>query len=48
MQLVITGDGSHTLFLPRLNEHYHSTYGAITESMHVFIRNGLDHYGEYR
>jgi tRNA U34 5-methylaminomethyl-2-thiouridine-forming methyltransferase MnmC len=41
MQLVITGDGSHTLYIPELNEHYHSTYGAITESMHVFIKAGL-------
>ena len=43
MQLEITRDGSHTLFLPQMNEHYHSTFGAITESMHVFIRNGLYH-----
>jgi tRNA U34 5-methylaminomethyl-2-thiouridine-forming methyltransferase MnmC len=41
-QLVITGDGSHTLFIPELNEHYHSTFGAMTESVHVFVRNGLD------
>jgi tRNA U34 5-methylaminomethyl-2-thiouridine-forming methyltransferase MnmC len=41
-QLVLTGDGSHTLFIPEMNEHYHSTYGALTESLHVFIRNGLD------
>jgi tRNA U34 5-methylaminomethyl-2-thiouridine-forming methyltransferase MnmC len=41
MQLVTTGDGSHTLYLPRLDEHYHSTYGAIQESMHVFIQAGL-------
>jgi len=33
----ITEDGSHTLFVPELNEHYHSTHGAIQESMHVFI-----------
>ena len=24
-----------------LNEHYHSTHGAFTESIHVFIRSGL-------
>ena len=42
MQLVTTEDGSHTLFVPQLNEHYHSTFGAITESMHIFIRAGLD------
>lgn len=36
-----TADGSHTLFVPVLNEHYHSVNGAIQESMHVFIRAGL-------
>ncbi len=36
-----TGDGSPTLFVPELNEHYHSVYGAIAESEHVFIENGL-------
>jgi tRNA U34 5-methylaminomethyl-2-thiouridine-forming methyltransferase MnmC len=25
-----------------MNEHYHSTFGAITESMHIFIRAGLN------
>lgn len=42
MQLVITGDGSHTIYVPRLNEHYHSTFGAITESMHIFIKAGFE------
>jgi tRNA U34 5-methylaminomethyl-2-thiouridine-forming methyltransferase MnmC len=41
LELVITGDGSHTLFVPGLKEHYHSTFGAIQESMHVFIEAGL-------
>lgn len=34
-------DGSHTLFLPHLNETYHSLHGAIQESMYVFIEKGL-------
>jgi tRNA U34 5-methylaminomethyl-2-thiouridine-forming methyltransferase MnmC len=38
-----TADGSHTLFVPELNEHYHSTNGALQESELVFIHNGL-HY----
>jgi tRNA U34 5-methylaminomethyl-2-thiouridine-forming methyltransferase MnmC len=42
MQLVITGDGSNTLYVPELNEHYHSTFGAVTESLHVFIKAGLE------
>jgi tRNA U34 5-methylaminomethyl-2-thiouridine-forming methyltransferase MnmC len=40
-ELILTADGSHTLFVPQLNEHYHSTYGAIQESRHVFIEAGL-------
>ena len=37
-----TADGSSTLYVPELNEHYHSMHGAVSESMHVFIRMGLD------
>lgn len=37
-----TDDGSHTLFVPELNEHYHSSYGAVQESLHVFIEAGLE------
>lgn len=40
-RIVKTADGSHTLELVGLDEHYHSTFGAVQESMHVFIRNGL-------
>ena len=39
--LQTTADGSHTLFVPALNEHYHSTNGALQESELVFIHNGL-------
>lgn len=37
----ISKDGSHTLFLPHLNETYHSLHGAIQESLYVFIEAGL-------
>lgn len=40
-KLIITEDGSHTLFIPELNEHYHSIHGAVAESLHVFIEAGL-------
>jgi len=40
-ELITTEDGSHTLYLPELNEHYHSIHGAVQESILVFIRNGL-------
>jgi len=42
-KLVITEDGSHTIFVPELNEHYHSLYGAIQESKHIFINCGFDY-----
>lgn len=42
-ELVKTSDGSVTLYIPELNETYHSKNGAITESQHVFISNGLDY-----
>lgn len=40
-ELVKTDDGSDTLFVRELGEHYHSTFGAVQESMHVFIEAGL-------
>ena len=40
-QIIETEDGSHTLFVAGLDEHYHSVHGAIQESQHVFIQNGL-------
>ena len=36
-----TLDGSPTLFVPDLEEHYHSVKGARTESEHVFVTEGL-------
>lgn len=39
---VITSDNSHTFFNEKTGEHYHSTFGAITESEHIFINAGLD------
>ena len=38
--LITTDDRSHTLFVPSLEEQYHSRYGAIAESRHIFIANG--------
>ncbi len=36
-----TSDGSATLYLPHLDEHYHSIKGALTESLHVYIETAL-------
>lgn len=39
--LRITDDGSHTMFVNGMDEPYHSTHGALQESMHIFIKQGL-------
>ncbi len=39
--LLITQDGSHTLLSARYGVAYHSKYGAIQESMHVFLQAGF-------
>jgi tRNA U34 5-methylaminomethyl-2-thiouridine-forming methyltransferase MnmC len=40
-ELKQTADGSFTLFIPEVEETYHSTHGAVQESLHVFIESGL-------
>lgn len=40
-RIVKTDDGSHSLELVGKGEHYHSTFGAVQESRHVFIQKGL-------
>ncbi len=42
-EIVTTADGSKTIHLPELNEHYHSKHGAVNEAKHVFIETGLHH-----
>lgn len=41
IRVIDTKDGSQSLFVPELNETYHSTHGAAEESEFVFIENGL-------
>ena len=36
-------DGSDTIYVPELNEHYHSIHGAVQESTFIYIKNGLDY-----
>ncbi len=43
IELKETMDGSHTLYLEEIDEHYHSTFGAVQESQHVFIQAGFEH-----
>ena len=40
-RLILTEDGSSSIYIEEMDEHYHSTHGAIQEANHVFISNGL-------
>jgi len=42
-ELILTEDGSNTLYVPEIDECYHSSHGAIQESRHIFIEAGLKH-----
>ena len=44
--IILSRDGSHTLFHPELNETYHSRNGALRESIYVYIDKGFSLYRE--
>ena len=41
MPIITTNDGSHSIYSEQYGVTYHSKFGAITESAHVFIAAGL-------
>ena len=45
-ELLLTEDGSHTVYVHGLEEPYHSIHGAVQESIHVFIRQGFESAGK--
>ncbi|MEQ9466783.1 MAG: tRNA (5-methylaminomethyl-2-thiouridine)(34)-methyltransferase MnmD [Ekhidna sp.] len=47
IKIITTEDGSHSLFDEELNETYHSTRGAKGESVHVFIKEGLEFWRDH-
>lgn len=40
-QIITTSDGSKTIYLPDLDETYHSSHGAVQEAIHVFMKHGI-------
>lgn len=42
-EIRLTADGSPTLYVPELDETYHSMHGSVQEAQHVFIEHGLKH-----
>ena len=47
-RIITSEDGSHTIELIGQNEQYHSTYGAVQESSHVYIKHGLERIAEQK
>lgn len=43
-EVVDTADGSKTIYISEMDEHYHSNHGALQEAIHVFIQHGLKHF----
>ncbi|SFR51080.1 tRNA U34 5-methylaminomethyl-2-thiouridine-forming methyltransferase MnmC [Robiginitalea myxolifaciens] len=42
-EVIRTADGSPSLRISQWDESYHSIHGAVQESLHVFIRMGLEY-----
>jgi tRNA U34 5-methylaminomethyl-2-thiouridine-forming methyltransferase MnmC len=40
-EIRLTEDGSKTIYIPELDENYHSFHGALQEARHVFIQRGF-------
>jgi len=48
-EIVITKDGSPSVYVEELREAFHSLNGSVQESLHTFVKEGLVHfYNEYR
>jgi tRNA U34 5-methylaminomethyl-2-thiouridine-forming methyltransferase MnmC len=43
-EYILTADGSKTLYNAAVGEHYHSKHGALQESLHVFLGQGLQYF----
>ena len=41
LKIEITADGSATIFVENLNEHYHSVKGALAEAEHIYRDSAL-------
>jgi len=46
-EIIVTNDGSNSLYIPEMDETYHSVHGAIQEAKHVFIDNGLKLFNQH-
>ena len=46
-KILITDDGSQTVCDQSVNERYHSRFGAVKESQHIFIESGLRSFHQF-
>ncbi len=46
-EIILTQDGSHTLFSKHFEQYYHSIFGALQESQRIFIELGLEYAFEH-
>ena len=44
IKVILTKDGSHTVYNSALDESYHAYNGALTEAEYVYIEHGLNYY----
>jgi len=40
-EIIVTKDGSSSLLVKEMGETFHSRHGAVQESLHVYIQNGM-------
>lgn len=40
-EIIVTKDGSSSLLVKEMGETFHSRHGAVQESLHVYIENGI-------
>ncbi len=40
-EIILTEGGSNSIYLPEMDETYHSTHGSIQEAQYVFLKNGI-------
>jgi tRNA U34 5-methylaminomethyl-2-thiouridine-forming methyltransferase MnmC len=43
IEIINTSDGSQTLYLPEMDEQYHSVNGAVAEANYVYLDKGFIH-----
>ncbi|MCK9302525.1 MAG: tRNA (5-methylaminomethyl-2-thiouridine)(34)-methyltransferase MnmD [Bacteroidales bacterium] len=44
LEIIKTSDDSSSIYVPEIDETYHSVNGAVQESLHIFINLGLNNY----